>query len=82
MVRQNPGNYYIFLPFDYFFPSFLHIIIYRLCAIYQSLTLWWSGVVVARWSRSTKLTYVEPDWYMYTGMGDRVRVQFPVWDIH
>ena len=25
------------------------------------LRRWWSGVAVARWSRSTKLTYVGPD---------------------
>jgi len=39
----------------------------------------WSGVAVACWSRSTKLTYVGP---INSGMGDRVRVQFPVWDIY
>jgi len=40
---------------------------------------WWSGVVVVRWSRSMKLTYVGP---VSTGMGAHVRVQFPVWNIY
>jgi len=39
----------------------------------------WSVVAVARWSRSTKLMYVRP---VSTGMGDRVRDQFPVRDIY
>jgi len=32
---------------------------------------WWSGVAVARWPRSTKLSYVGP---VSTRMDNRVRV--------
>jgi len=50
------------------------------CYFLNLLLTWGSGVVVARWSRSTKSTYTSGP--VSTAMGDRVQVQFPVRDIY
>jgi len=49
--------------------------------IVMNVPWWWSSIVVAHWSQSTKLTYVGPGTAVSTGMGDHVWVQFPVPDI-